>query len=50
MELKPCPLCNNKNIKVFTAFGTHILCEKCNLKLYDFDLENAVKRWNRRNK
>ena len=46
--LKPCPLCENRNIKIFTAMGTSISCEKCNLKLYDLDREAAIKRWNRR--
>ena len=46
--LKPCPLCENRNIKIFTAMGTSISCEKCNLKLYDLDRETAIKRWNRR--
>ena len=46
--LKPCPLCENENIKIFTAMGTSISCEKCNLKLYDLDREAAIKRWNKR--
>ena len=48
--LKPCPLCENRNIKIFTAMGTSISCEKCNLKLYDLDRETAIKRWNTRTK
>ena len=48
LVLKPCPLCENENIKIYTAMGTSISCEKCNLKLYDLDREAAIKRWNKR--
>ena len=48
LVLKPCPLCENENIKIFTAMGTSISCKKCNLKLYDLDREAAIKRWNKR--
>ena len=48
LVLKPCPLCENENIKIFTAMGTSISCEKCNLKLNDLDREAAIKRWNKR--
>ena len=48
LVLKPCPLCENENIKIFTAMGTSISCEKWNLKLYDLDREAAIKRWNKR--
>lgn len=50
IEIKPCPLCGNKNIKVFSAFGTHVSCEKCNLKCYDFDMKSAIRKWDKRAK
>jgi len=53
-ELKPCPFCGSKNIKIHDQpdrfFGQmfYIRCGKGHVFMFDGDIDDLKKAWNRR--
>lgn len=63
VALRPCPLCGGtmdfeKNLAAYDADGFldtwlyaeyyGIVCDKCNLRLFDYCVEDLVEKWNHR--
>lgn len=52
-ELKPCPFCGNKNIRIWGGENTfpYVECSNCIASTAsELTREEAIKNWNRRSK
>ena len=48
-ELKPCPFCGSKNIRLWETTSPWVQCEKClSSTATGYIKEEAVENWNRR--
>ena len=51
MELKPCPFCGNKHVRIVDNHGWWCTCDSCDsLGPFKASIEEAITAWNTRYK